>query len=255
MKFNALILAAGAGTRLKPLTDNCPKALVKIGQFHLLEFALKKMMSLPVTRVVVNVHHHGEQVIKFLERYNTGNLEILVSDEHDQLLDTGGAITKASSLFEPGLPIIVHNADVITTANLNELISEHINSRNLATLMVANRDASRYLLFNNEKLLRGWNNPKTGETIWSGEPLEVFSKYGFNGIHVLNYEAVHLLPKESAFPIIPEYLKLSVNHRVAGWVNWKGAWFDIGNQGKLNHANSCFQNSIPEVKEKFFDNR
>lgn len=247
-----MIFAAGLGTRLHPYTANCPKALVKIGQFSLLEIALKKLERLPVSRVVVNVHHHAAQVVDFIKNYQTTNFEIVISDETEHLLDTGGGLRKAASLFHEELPILIYNADVLTTANLNELLRMHENEKNMATLMVQNRNASRFLLFDSNNQLCGWQNPKTGDEKWVSHIQDNYIKLGFNGIQVINYELLNLLQPTGAFPIIPEYLKLAANNRIAGWQNWQGSWFDIGTPEKLDAAKNYFLSCTETERIKFF---
>lgn len=250
--INAMIFAAGLGTRLHPYTANCPKALVKIGQFTLLEIALKKMERLQVKRVVVNVHHHAGQIIDFIKRHQTRSFEIVVSDETDQLLDTGGGLRKAASLFTEKLPILIYNADVLTSANLNQLLQMHENEKNMATLMVQDRNASRFLLFDGNNELCGWQNPKTGEEKWVTHEQDNIIKLGFNGIQIVDYTILDLIQQTGAFPIIPEYLRIAAKHRIAAWQNWQGSWFDIGTPDKLKTAENYFLSCTPDERDNFF---
>lgn len=230
--MNAMIFAAGLGTRLRPLTDHCPKALVKIGDKTLLEMALNKLVRLGATKIIVNVHHFANQIIEFIETYPSEKTKIIISNEQEQLLDTGGGLLKAASLFDKNVPILIYNVDVVTNANLEALIHYHQASNNLVTLLTQDRKASRFLLFNHQNLLAGWRNPKTGEEKWVTKPHDVVAM-GFNGIQVINPELLTLISKRGAFPIIPEYLNLAKEHRIEGWNQWQGKWFDAGTPEKI----------------------
>ncbi|WP_232468326.1 nucleotidyltransferase family protein [Alkalitalea saponilacus] len=231
-----MIFAAGKGTRLKPYTNQCPKALVKVGELTMLEIALRKLSRIGIKRVVINVHHFADQIIKFLKDYPADNMEILISDEREQLLDTGGGLLNAQMLFDEEEPILIYNVDVLTNAPIEKLIDYHIENDNLVSMMVQKRDASRFLHFDETDQLCGWSNPKTGETIVSLEANQT-EKLGFNGIHIIEYEVLDLITKTGVFPIVPEYLELSKNFPVKGWSNWSGDWFDIGTPEKLENVN------------------
>jgi N-acetyl-alpha-D-muramate 1-phosphate uridylyltransferase len=248
--MNAMIFAAGLGTRLRPLTDNCPKALVKIGDQTMLEIALNKMRHLGITKVVVNVHHFATQVTDFIRKYNSGEMQVVISDESNQLLDTGGALLKAAPLFDKGAHILVYNVDVITNAPIEALIACHYRENNLATLLVQDREASRYLIFDQNNLLCGWRNPKTAEEIWVSTPKES-KQYGFNGIQILNYELLSRIKAINAFPIIPEYLQLAKAQRIAGWSNWTGDWFDLGTPEKVNTVRELFNSFTAEKRQTY----
>ncbi len=248
--MNAMIFAAGLGSRLRPLTDNCPKALIKIGHRSLLEIALLKLSRLKIKKVVVNVHHHAQQIIDFIENYPPQNFEIIISDEREQLLDTGGGLLKAAPFFVEGSQILIYNVDVVTNANIEALIQYHNAHKNLATLVVQERNASRYLMFDNNNLLCGWQNPKTGDKKWVSDV--VASKaMGFNGIQVINYELLNLIDAKGAFPIIPLYLKLAEKHRISGWIDSKSEWFDVGTPEKLKNIREFFLNCNPEKLHTF----
>jgi N-acetyl-alpha-D-muramate 1-phosphate uridylyltransferase len=253
MSLNAMIFAAGIGSRLKPYTDTTPKALVKIGDYPMLEIALRKMERLQVSRVVVNVHHHAQQVIDFLGAYKSDQMEICISNESGQLLNTGGGLIKAAPLFELGSDILIYNVDVLTNAPLEKLINFHQSNGALTTMMIQARTASRYLLFDQDLRLCGWRNPKTLEEIWANSPDSKALQFGFNGIQVIKPELLTLLPnKSSAFPIIPEYLQLSNSQLIKGWIQSDSSeWFDIGTPDKLYNASKLFLTCAP-LKRKTF---
>jgi len=230
--MNALIFAAGKGTRLQPLTENKPKALVEICGHKLLEITIKKLLQFKINRIVINVHHFAEQIIDFINNNNFNGAEIFISDERNQLLDTGGGLLKAKDFFIKNKPVIIHNVDIISNVNFFELIDYHNINKNLVSLFVQNRKSSRYLLLDDDNRLCGWQNTESKEEIFSFKP-KSFSKFGYSGIHVIDYELFSHLKPFGVFSIIPEYLRLSSSQKIYGWVNNDITWFDIGTPEKL----------------------
>ena len=161
--MKALIFAAGLGTRLKPLTDTMPKALVPIDGKPLLEHVILKLKAAGFNQIIVNVHHFPDQIIDFLKSKNNFDLRIEVSDERDKLLDTGGGVKKAKWFFDDGKPFLVHNVDILSNIDLQSLYQQHLETSPLATLVVSEHDTFRYFLFDKEARLKGWINEKTGE--------------------------------------------------------------------------------------------
>ena len=253
MTLNAMIFAAGIGSRLRPITDTIPKALVKVGGYTLLEIALRKMKGLGVSRVVINVHHFADQIKRFLYDYYTPNMEIILSDESKELLDTGGGLLNAISYFDYGADILVYNVDIVCNAPISKLIEQHHKDNNLASLMVQKRKASRYLLFDKQMQLQAWHNPSTGEEIWHGDKNTEVSSLGFGGVQLLRYDFMRLINNsKTSFPIIPEYLKLAKDYPVKGWLTDANTqWFDIGTPEKLKKAQLFFENGSHSI-ESFF---
>ncbi len=161
--MQAMILAAGLGTRLKPITDEMPKALVEINGKTLLEIAIRNLIENDFRRIVINVHHFSDKVKDFINK-NTFAADIFISDESDLLLDTGGGIKHAQKFFDDS-PILVHNVDIISNLNLKEFYQFHLSDDALASLVVSNRESNRYLLFNDENILCGWQDVKKDEKI------------------------------------------------------------------------------------------
>lgn len=233
--MNALIFAAGLGTRLAPLTDHTPKALVPLNNKPLLVYALQKCAELGVTTAVVNVHHFGQEVIDFLSTQVFDGMKIKVSDERDFLLDTGGGLIKALPLFEERKPILLYNVDVVTSANLWELKKMHYRNDGIATLMVNKREGNRYFLLNEDQILCGWENTATGERIIARND-ENLERWGFCGIHIVEYDFVTKLGELRKFSITQGYLDLAATESIFGWSNWEGYWFDVGSPQKLSEA-------------------
>jgi len=236
--LKALIFAAGLGTRLKPLTDSLPKALIPIAGKSLLEHVILKLKAAGFNEIIINVHHFPDQVIDFLQLKNNFDIRIEVSDERNMLLDTGGAVRKAAWFFDDGMPFLVHNVDILSNVDLNELYDQHLQSGSLATLVVSKRDTFRYLLFNEENRLYGWINEKTGETKPMGiTDITQSNKLAFAGIQVLSPGVFDLMENlESKFPIMDFYLSLVQTQIIKGFVPLNFQMMDVGKLNVLEEA-------------------
>lgn len=229
--MKAMILAAGLGTRLRPLTDNCPKALVKVGDKPLLEHLICKMREAGFDHLVINIHHFGQQIIDFLKARRNFGIHIDISDERGELLDTGGGIKKAGSFLEGKEPFLVHNVDVVSDLDLKNFWEEHCASGAVASLFLGQRDTARYLLFDRQFRLMGWENCKTGELKFTdkGVGTEDYRRYAFNGIHVLSPEIFqHLKNWDGTFSIIDFYLAIAGSTRIQGCYKPEINWIDMG---------------------------
>ncbi|MDL2306049.1 nucleotidyltransferase family protein, partial [Bacteroides sp. OttesenSCG-928-D19] len=190
--MKALIFAAGLGTRLKPLTDTLPKALIPVGGKPMLEHVILKLKASGFDELVINIHHHGQQIIDYLESMNNFGLNIHVSDERDYLLDTGGGIKHARKFLDGNEPFLVHNADILSDVDIKQLYEHHCHlhgrARQDATLLVSRRKSSRCLLFDKENRLHGWQNLETGEVKSPGPHFNpsMYNAYAFSGIHVIS---------------------------------------------------------------------
>ena len=205
--MQAFLLAAGLGTRLKPLTDTMPKALVPVANKPLLQHIAEKLIRSGAQRIVVNTHHFADQVINYVNSHNWP-CEIVISDEREALLDTGGGLKKAQHLFQNDAPIVIHNVDILSNADLPRLVEAH--AQHDVTLLVSERTTQRYLLFNQDMRLVGWTNIQTGEVrspYPNLNPAECL-KMAFSGIHAFS---PHLFPMmqehPEKFPIMDFYLK------------------------------------------------
>jgi NDP-sugar pyrophosphorylase family protein len=225
--MKAMIFAAGLGTRLKPLTDSLPKALIPIGGKPLLEHVISKLKAFGF-----------DQIINFLKANNNFGICIEVSNEGDELLDTGGGIRKAAWFFDDGNPFLVHNVDILSNVDLSLLYNQHLQSDSLATLVVSHRDTFRYLLFDENLCLNGWINEKTGET----KPAEFKKsenniKLAFAGIQVLSPNVFELMndlnPK---FSIMDFYLSNVQSQQIVGFVPTDFKMLDVGKLNVLDEA-------------------
>lgn len=234
--MKAMIFAAGLGTRLKPLTDTMPKALVPVGGQPLLQILLERLIQSGFTDVVINVHHFGQQIIDFVHDHPF-DISISISDERNCLLDTGGGIKKASCFFTDGEPFLVHNVDILSNVNLRKFYEDYRN--NDATLLVSERETSRYLLFNEDSRLVGWTNIQTGEVKSPYKHLDVNAcrKYAFAGIHMFS---PHLFPFMQdfgpKFPIIDFYLSVAREANIRCFLKEDLRMVDVGKINTLQTA-------------------
>lgn len=238
--MKAMILAAGLGTRLRPLTDNRPKALVEIGGRTLLEITLTRLRTFGVREVIINVHHFADSILEFLKAKNDFGMRIEVSRE-EVLLDTGGGLKKAAWFFLEGAkrmdePFLLHNVDVISTIDLARLVQYHAERRALATLAVQDRESSRLLLFNEQLQLCG---RRAGREIEPEivRPSANLQPFAFSGIHVISPRLLERMIEDGAFSIINTYLRLAAaGEDILGFRADEYYWRDLGRPADLLQA-------------------
>ena len=229
-----MIFAAGLGTRLKPLTDTMPKALVRVGGQPLLWHVIMKLKAAGYERMVINVHHFADQIIDYLESNGNFGVDIRISDERDGLLETGGGIKKALPLFDPESPILIHNVDILSNLDFNTLPTD------APLLVVSPRQTKRYLLFDEALRLQGWTNIETGEVrgVTSEEvKSEKFRMLAFSGIHVFHPSLIPLMADwPDRFPIMDFYLKACGDHLIRGYEVHDLRLLDVGKLDTLEQA-------------------
>ncbi len=241
--MRAMVLAAGLGTRLRPLTNDRPKALVEVAGRSLLEITLARLRHFGVREVIVNLHHFADMVVDHLKKNGDFGMRIEVSRE-DVLLDTGGGLKKAGWFFLEGgsdEPFLLHNVDVISDIDLAAMLRAHRQSGALATLAVQDRKTSRYLLFDRESLLCG---RQTGAgTAEMARPCEHPLPLAFAGIHVISPRIFSLISEEGVFPIVPCYLRLAAQgEKIAGFRADAFFWRDLGKPDDLRRAAQDLEN-------------
>src|SRR5262245_16415735 len=223
--MKAMVLAAGLGTRLRPLTNSRPKALVELHGHTLLEITLSRLKHYGVHEVIINVHHFADMVIDYLKTNGDFGMHIEISREAE-LLDTGGGLKKAGWFFENTLdePFILHNVDVITDIDLRRMAESHVDRKALATLAVQDRETSRYLLFNKQGLLCGRSGARDPK----------FQSLGFAGIHVISPRMISMMTGEGAFSIITSYLDVAARgERIVAFRADEYKWKDVGKPENL----------------------
>jgi NDP-sugar pyrophosphorylase family protein len=239
--MKAMIFAAGLGTRLRPLTHTVPKALVPVCGTPMLQIAVDKLKKAGVKELIINVHHHAEQILDFLKSNHNFGIRIETSDERDQLLDTGGGIKKASWFFDDDKPFFIYNVDILCGTDLSALYNFHLNHKGIATLLVRHRSGNRYLLFDDNMHLCGWTNTQTGEVIASFTPRGKTSQLAFSSVHVVNPEIFQYMNEVGAFSIRDFYLKIAANHSINGYLDDETPWIDIGTPERLKEAEKVYE--------------
>ncbi len=234
--MKAFLLAAGLGTRLKPLTDNKPKALVEINGVPLIQIVIKRLIASGVDNLIINVHHFADKIIDFLRSQNYFGIDITISDERNNLLDTGGGLKKVSWFFRNTNSFLVHNVDVISGLQLNQLYTYQETNNKIATLAVQQRESSRYLLFDEDKNLCGWKNEKTGEVKMARKPKGNLNQYAFSGIHAANPAIFEFFPDKNVFSLIDLFLKAAEENQITYFDHSGSEFIDLGKKENLDKA-------------------
>jgi NDP-sugar pyrophosphorylase family protein len=244
-----MVLAAGLGTRLRPLTDDRPKALVTVAGRTLLEIVLQRLQAFGVREVVVNAHHYAEKIVAYLAANGNFGMRIEVSRE-EELLDTGGGLKKAAPFFLAGgedEAFLVHNVDVISSIDLGRMAEAHAELRARVTLAVAERETSRYLLFDEEGLLCGRRTKGDAESEMV-RPAEAVEALAFSGIHVVSPRIFGKLSEEGAFPILDAYLRLAAEgERIVAFRADGAYWRDLGRPESLLAAERDLERGMAAI--------
>ena len=246
----AMILAAGLGTRLGAMTKDKPKAHVPLNGKPLLQHCIENLIANGFHHIIINVHHFGEQIIDFVESHHF-DAEIQISDERNQLMDTGGGIVKATPLFRNSKAVLVHNVDIISDVNLGEMSQQFLDSKDDAWLLTQDRETNRKLLFDDENQLVGWMNKAEGQFKWVNEseaalrraqgPLLYYKEMAFSGLHFFHSDLfAEFEVKRSS--VIDLYLYLAKNNRIISKPIQSDYWFDLGKPEQLEAAESYLNN-------------
>lgn len=240
-----MILAAGRGTRLRPLTDRIPKALVEVGGVTLLERVARRLIGAGADRLIVNVHHHADRIERFVRERSGFGVDVLFSREEARPLETGGGLLRARGLFEGEGPFLLHNVDILTDLDLERLLrvqreAEGEPRGRLATLAVSGRRTSRPLLIDEEGLLGRANRTEGWEVVARG-PAGTAREVGFAGVHACSRRLLESIEERGAFSIIDVYLRLvAAGERVGVHDIGEAAWSDIGTPERLARARERF---------------
>ena len=237
--MKAMILAAGLGTRLKPFTDRHPKALAVINGRSLLQRNIEYLASYGITDIIVNVHHFPDQITDAIKKNNGFGSNIIISDEKDKVLETGGGLMKAKDFFDEEEPFVLMNVDILTDMNLRRMIKQHKSSKALATLAVTQRETTRYFLFDDLENLCGWKNVRTGEQKISKEAGKYFEK-AFSGIHVISPQIFSLVKLKGKFSMVDVYLQLCKTNCIMGFDHSTTKFIDVGKPQSITIAEEIF---------------
>ena len=236
--MKAMILAAGLGTRFKPWTDHHPKALAKVNGVTLLERNMLYLRSFGIREILVNVHHFADQIRDAIIANDGWGNNISISDETDQVLETGGGLKKAQAFFNQG-SFILMNVDILTDMDLGKMISIHEETKPLATLAVTRRKSSRYFLFDRNNRLSGWRNTKTGEEKIA-LPQTGLEEKAFSGIHLISPEIFPLMHRQGKFSIVDVYLDLAAEKTILGFDHTGSRLVDVGRTESVIAAEKIF---------------
>ena len=234
--MKAMIFAAGLGTRLKPFTDQHPKALATVNGKTLLEISILFLQKFGIKEVIINVHHFAEQIEKSIKDNNGFGSVVTISDERQEVLETGGGLLNAASYFNGEEDFVVMNVDVLTNLDLGKMIAQHLNEKNFATLAVLQRESSRKLLFDKQMVLCGWKNISTSQEKIS-RAVQPAIPFAFSGIQVLNREILNM-PFTGKFSMIDVYLHFAKTQTIKGFDHTGDVFIDVGKPTSLQEAGS-----------------
>lgn len=238
----AMLFAAGLGTRLKPFTNEHPKALAQVNGKTLLQHNIQYLQRFGINRVVVNVHHFANQIIDIVNENKGWGSEVVISDETSEVLETGGGLMKAIPLFGDAENIIIMNVDILTNLNIDQMFQQHISTNALATLAVTNRTTSRYFIFNNESKLCGWMNTKTNELrCIKNFDEKIHTKLAFSGIHIINKKIFSLIKQQGKFSMVDVYLDLMKTNGIIAFNHSKDKFIDVGKPESITIAEKMFE--------------
>jgi NDP-sugar pyrophosphorylase family protein len=232
--MKAMILTAGVGSRLRPLTDTRPKALIEINGVPMLEIVLRRLIQAGFDEVIINVYHFADMIVDFLRTKENFGIRIEISRE-PELLDTGGGLKKVAGFFNDGQPFLVHNVDVLSNIDLNKMYRFHLKKSALATLAVQARTTGRYFLFDENGTLCGWESVKENRIEWAKSAVANVRRLAFNGIHVISPQIFPKMNEEGIiFSINQAYLRLAgEGERILAFRVDDYFWQDIGSMDKL----------------------
>ena len=238
----AMILAAGLGTRLQPLTNTMPKALVELEGKTLLQRTVDKLTQAGITFIVINIHHFPDLMRAAIEQLDTKGAQIVISDESQSLLDTGGGLLKAAEYFSGEEPFVMHNVDIISDVDLQDMYQAHLRQDALATIAVSRRKTQRYFLWDDNRLC-GWQNLQTQQIIECYPPQHEPEQLAFSCIHIINPRIFSLIDEKGAFSINKAYLRLAQKYPIMAYKHNPAYWADVGSIEKLNSARALVLNN------------
>jgi NDP-sugar pyrophosphorylase family protein len=244
--MKAMVLAAGFGTRLRPLTESQPKALVKVANIPMIEIVLSTLIKFGIRDIIINVHHFAGMIVDFLKEKDYFGINIEVSNE-EEILGTGGGLKKAAYFFDDK-PFLLYNVDVLCNINLSLLYDSHLASDSLATLVVQERQTRRYLLFDDENYLCGRSGPGFEDKHIVRSSAKKMRLFAFNGIHIISPRIFPLITEQGCFSIIDLYLKLAgEGEKIKGYSIKNEFWMDLGKPERIDAAMKIILNGVIET--------
>jgi NDP-sugar pyrophosphorylase family protein len=237
--MQGMILAAGLGTRLKPFTEHHPKALALVNGETLLSRNIRYLAKYGVKDIIINVHHFADQIENFVQAHQWDGVQISISDERHEVLETGGGLLHAAAFFKPQQSFVLMNVDILTNLNLDRLIQFHQQYKPLASMAMTNRNSSRCFLWNANNQLCGWKNKNTSEEIIT-RPANQYTERAFSGIHVIDSSIFSHIRQKGKFSIVDTYLDLAKNHTILGFDHSGDILMDTGTMEHIQAAEKIF---------------
>ena len=237
--MKAMIFAAGMGTRLQPFTDNHPKALAQVNGVPLLERNIKYLQSYGINDFVINIHHFGGQILAFLAENDNFGANIEISNESDELLETGGGLLFARRFLENEKTFLIMNVDILTDLNITNFINIHELKGGMVTLAVSDRDSTRKLMFNDKMYLKGWKNLTTNKKTVVGGIFKL-RELAFSGVHCVNSEIFTKITRTGKFSIMDEYLDMMKDDIIIGYQHTANL-IDVGKPESVAEAEKLFR--------------
>jgi MurNAc alpha-1-phosphate uridylyltransferase len=239
MVSTAMIFSAGLGTRFKPWTDKHPKALALVNGKSLLQRNVEYFQQYGIKNIIVNVHHFADQIEEEIKKNNGWGSNVIISDERNEVLETGGGLLKAKELFKPGERFITTNVDILTDLNLDKLVADHEEKKSLISFGITDRKTSRYLLFDEKNRLTGWRNVKTGEEKLS-IPNSSPQQKAYSCVAIFEPAIFDLIPFTGKFSLIDVYLALAKDHLITGYDHTGDRFVDVGKPESIAVAEALF---------------
>ncbi len=237
--MKAMIFSAGLGTRFKPWTDKHPKALALVNGKSLLQRNIEYLQQYGITDVIVNVHHFAGQITSAINKNNGWGSNVMISDESNEVLETGGGLLKAKDLFSPGQKFITCNVDILTDLDISKLIEFHDHHKPLISFAITDRKTSRYFLFDDNNRLCGWRNTNTGEERIELDS-DVLIQKAYSCVVIFEYDIFRLIPFTGKFSLVDVYLHLAKDHRILGYDHSGDRFADVGKPESIALAESLF---------------
>ncbi len=239
--MKAMIYTGGLESRMQPGSSDEPRALVEINGEPLLGMLIRRLADKGFDDIIVNVHHFAGRIHEFLRNRDFGNVSVKISEETSLVLDSGGGLKKVAGFFDNNRPFLVYNLEVLSDVDLDLLYQRHTSSGALATLVVRERGSTRFMLFDDDMRLCGWQNLETGETsVYRGSPRNM-RKLAFSRIQVISPLLLSLINERGAFSLVDIYLRLAKDHTITGYADNESIWMDLARKEGIIEAEKLFR--------------
>ncbi|TVR73726.1 MAG: nucleotidyltransferase family protein [Marinilabiliales bacterium] len=239
--MKAMIYTGGLESSMKPQSSGRPRALIEINREPLLGMLLRRLADKGFDEIIVNVHHFARQIYEFISLKDFGDIRIELSDETDLVLDSGGGLKKVARFFDDARPFLLYYLEVLSETDPALMYENHLRSGALVTLLVRERESSRYMLFDDNMRLCGWQNTETGEEVIFADHRGNLKKYAFSRIQVLSPAIFNLMPCKDVFSLVDIYLQLARRHLIRGYIDNESIWMDLARAEGVIEAEKLFR--------------